>query len=308
MKLILPGGAGFLGRVLSDYFAPHGYEIVALSRGQQAPDGARLVHWDGETLGDWAKELEGADAIINFAGRSVNCRYNDKNKQEIYNSRLNSTRVLGEAIAQCQKSPPLWINSSSATIYRHAEDRDMDEETGEIGHGFSVDVCRRWEEALEEANTPHTRKVTLRTAMVFGPQSGGVMDAFASLAKRGLGGTLGPGTQWMSWIHVEDFARTVEWILQHNELFGAINCAAPNPLPNREFMQILRETANAPIGLPVTSWTLEIGAFFMGTETELLLKSRRVVPGELLKSGFVFRFPDWRAACENILHARDSGC
>lgn len=306
-KLILPGGAGFLGRVLSDYFAPQGYEIVVLSRGNYAPEGARLVRWDGETLGNWASELEGSNAVINLAGRSVNCRYNDKNKQEIYDSRLNSTRVLGEAIAQCQKPPPLWINSSSATIYRHAEDREMDEETGEIRHGFSVDVCQKWEAVLNEANTPHTRRIALRSAMVFGPQSGGVMDAFASLTKRGLGGTLGTGTQWVSWIHSEDFARIVEWVLLHNQLSGPVNCAAPHPLLNHEFMKILRETAKAPFGLPATSWMLEIGAFFMGTETELLLKSRRAVPCRLLESGFAFHFPDWRTACENILHARDSG-
>ena len=305
-KLILPGGAGFLGRVISDHFAPKGYEVVVLSRGHQVLDKARVVFWDGQTLADWASELEGADAVINLAGRSVNCRYNAKNKQEIYDSRLNSTRILGEAIAQCRKAPAIWINSSSATIYRHAEERDMDEDTGEIGGGFSVDVCQKWEAALDEAHTPDTRKVALRTAMVFGPQSGGVMDAFEALARRGLSGTLGPGTQWVSWIHAEDFARSIEWILQHNQLSGAVNCAAPKPLPNHEFMRVLRQTVKAPFGLPATAWMLTIGAFFMGTETELLLKSRRVVPGKLLKSGFTFHFPNWPEACQNILNESNS--
>ncbi len=228
MKLILPGGAGFLGRVLTDYFAPQ-YEIVVLSRGNQAPKGARLVRWDGETLGDWVQECDGAEAIINLAGRSVNCRYNEANKQEIYESRLKSTRVLGEAIALCKNAPRVWINSSSATIYRHAQDRAMDEATGEIGHGFSVDVCQKWEAVLNEADTPSTRKIALRTAMVFGPQSGGVMDAFATLARRGLGGTLGSGNQFVSWIHADDFTRSIEWILQHENLSGAVNCASPKP-------------------------------------------------------------------------------
>lgn len=308
MKLILPGGAGFLGRVLTAHFAAQGWKIVVLSRGNSAPDGARLVFWDGETLGDWAHEFEGADAVVNLAGRSVNCRYNAKNKQEIYDSRLKSTKVIGEAIARCEKPPPVWINSSSATIYRHAEDREMDESNGEIGSGFSVDVCQKWEAELNAAKTPRTRKIALRAAMVFGPQPGGVMDAFATITRRGLGGALGNGSQFVSWIHADDFARSVQWIIEHEELSGAINCAAPGPLPNREFMRILRAACRVSFGLPTAKWMLEIGAFFMGTETELMLKSRRVVPGKLLQSGFAFKFTDWRAACEDIVHPNHFRC
>jgi uncharacterized protein (TIGR01777 family) len=263
-----------------------------------------LVHWDGEKLDEWANEIDGADAIINLAGRSVNCRYNDRNKQEIYDSRLKPTKILGEAIAQCKQPPIIWINSSSATIYRHAEDRAMDEANGEIGNGFSVDVCQKWEATFNEAETPHTRKVALRTAIVFGSQKGGAMDAFEMLARRGLGGTLGPGTQFVSWIHAADFARAIEWIFNHDDLSGPVNCAAPHPISNREFMQILRETVHAPLGLPATSWMLAVGAFLMGTETELLLKSRRVVPGKLQESGFEFRFPDWQIACDSIISER----
>ncbi len=302
-KLILPGGNGFLGRVLTEHFVPQGWDVVVLSRGDSATNGARLVRWDGAALGDWTQEFEGADAVVNLAGRSVNCRYNAANKQEIYDSRLKSTKVIGQAIAQCQKAPPVWINSSSATIYRHAEDRAMDEASGEIGSGFSVDVCRKWEAELNAANTPRTRKIALRTAMVFGPQPGGVMDAFATITRRGLGGALGKGNEFVSWIHADDFARSVQWIIEHDELSGAINCAAPNPIPNREFMRVLREVCRVPFGLPAARWMLEIGAFFMKTETELMLKSRRVVPGKLLESGFAFHFADWRAACENIVHA-----
>lgn len=299
--IVIPGGAGYLGRVLSSYFTQRSYNVVTLSREPHEDEPA--VHhcqWDGATLGDWTKHFEGAAAVINLAGRSVNCRYNEKNKREIYDSRLLSTRVVGEAIAACTKPPAVWINSSSATIYRHALDRDMDEESGEIGTGFSVDVCQQWERVLDETHTPHTRKVALRAAMVCGHREGGVMDALRSLAAKGLGGTAGTGDQYVSWIHEEDFARAVDWILECDALSGAVNCAAPQPLPNAEFMRLLREAFRRPIGLPATAWMLEIGAAVLGTETELLLKSRRVVPRKLLESGFVFRYPQWREAVQQI--------
>jgi uncharacterized protein (TIGR01777 family) len=256
--------------------------------------------WDGATVGDWAKYFEGAAAVINLAGRSVNCRYNERNKREIYDSRLHSTRVIGEAIAACVKPPAVWINSSSATIYRHALDRDMDEESGEIGTGFSVDVCRQWERVLDEAAAPHTRKVALRAAMVCGRQKGGVMDALRALTTKGLGGTAGKGNQYVSWIHEEDFARAIAWILECEALSGPVNCSAPHPLPNAEFMRLLRCAFHRPIGLPAAAWMLEIGAVVLRTETELLLKSRRVVPRKLLESGFSFHYPHWREAVQEI--------
>jgi uncharacterized protein (TIGR01777 family) len=284
--IVIPGGSGYLGGVLADYFARQCRPVVILSRRKRIDDGPiRYAAWDGETPGEWAREFEGAAAIVNLAGRSVNCRYNARNRQEIYDSRLRSTKAVGEAIARCADPPPVWINASSATIYRHALDRPMDEASGEIGTGFSVDVCLKWERALAEADTPQTRKVALRTAIVFGP-GGGAFEAFHSLVRRGLGGTLGRGDQFVSWIHAEDFARSVEWIIRHAELEGPVNCAAPNPLPNREFMRLLREACGKR------------------TETELLLKSRRVVPGKLLASGFQFRFPHWEDAVRNILAER----
>lgn len=266
-----------------------------------ASDSVKYVQWDGTTLGQWAEELEGATAIINLAGRSVNCRYNEANKREIYASRLAATKVIGEAIARCTNPPKVWLNSSSATIYRHAEDRPMDEATGEVGEGFSVDVCQQWEQALANASTPHTRKVALRTAMVFGRGAGGVFAAFHNIVKLGLGGTLGQGTQFVSWIHAEDFCRALDWILTHPELDGAINLASPQPIPNAEFMRIFREVCRQPIGLPASEWMLEIGAFFLRTETELLLKSRRVVPGRLLASGFQFTYPRFEEALREIV-------
>lgn len=304
-RIVIAGGAGYLGRFVSRHFARQGYAVVVLSRrAAEPPPGARCVAWDGETPGDWQREVDGAAALINLAGRSVNCRYTARNRQAIYESRLRSTAVLGEAIAACAQPPPVWINSSSATIYRHALDRPMDEATGEIGTGFSVDVCLKWEAALAGAPTPHTRKVALRSALVLGPGRGGVMEAFLQIVLLGLGGTLGRGDQYVSWVHVEDFLRALDWLIGHPELDGLVNCAAPHPLPNREFMAALRRACRQPVGLPAARWMLEVGAFFLRTETELLLKSRRVVPGRLLASGFRFRYGELHAALEQLLQER----
>jgi uncharacterized protein (TIGR01777 family) len=299
--IVMPGGAGYLGRHLASYFAARGDRVVILTRHPAGDVGLiRQIEWDGKTLGDWAAALEGAHAVVNLAGRTVNCRYNAKHKREIYDSRLDSTRVIGQAIAGCANPPAVWINSSSATIYRDARDRAMDEKTGEIGTGFSVDVCQKWEEALNEAATPGTRKVALRTAIVFGPGAGGPFEAFRRIVKLGLGGTLGPGDQFVSWVHSHDFCRAVEFLMERQDLSGPVNVAAPNPVPNREFMRIFRQVLHKRIGLPATRWMLELGAFFLRTETELLLKSRRVIPGRLVEAGFEFEFPEFGAALEDI--------
>lgn len=301
-KLVLPGGNGYLGRFVIGHFRRPGWEVVVLSRRSAADDaGVRHVHWDGKSVGPWAAELEGAAAVVNLAGRSVDCRYNAANRAEIYASRLDSTRVLGEAIARCAAPPPVWINSSSATIYRHAEDRPMDEATGEIGDGFSVDVCRKWERTLAEARTPATRKVATRGALVLGPGPGGVLEVLLRLVRLGLGGPMGNGRQYVSWVHHDDYCRAVEWLIEHPELEGAVNVSAPSPLPNREFMRILRRVGGVPFGLPAARWMLEIGAFFLRTETELTLKSRRVLPARLLASGFRFSYPEVEAAVAEIV-------
>lgn len=290
-----------MGGVLARHFAGKGCAVVVLSR-QDRPSqgGVQYVVWDGETVGEWARELDGAEAVVNLAGRSVNCRYNPANRDEIYESRLRSTRAIGEAIAACAAAPPVWINSGSATIYRHALDRPMDEATGEIGTGFSVDVCLKWEKALNDAPTPATRKAALRSALVLG-RGGGVMEAFLTIVRLGLGGTLGRGDQFVSWIHEADFARAVEWLIAHPDLEGPVNLASPHPVPNAEFMRTLRQVCRQPIGLPATEWMLEIGAIVLRTETELLLKSRRVVPTRLLESGFKFEYPELHRALEAIM-------
>ncbi len=302
LRIIIPGGTGFLGHHVSAYFAAQNYEVVVLTRSPKPDSVARQVAWDGAMLGSWAQEFDGAVAVINLAGRTVNCRYNEKNKREIYDSRLRSTAVIGKAIEQCAAPPPVWINSSSATIYRYAEDRAMDEETGEIGEGFSVDVCQQWEKALAEATTPHTRKIALRAAMVFGHGDDGPYAMFHRLVRFGLGGTMGSGNQYISWIHIEDFTRALAWLIAHDELDGAINLSSPNPMPNREFMRLFRAACHQPMGLPATRWMLELGAVFLRTETELPLKSRRVIPRRLLESGFRFEFPTVSKALEHLVN------
>ena len=309
--MVLPGGSGYIGRHISRHFAAKGWEVVLLSRNENEPAGnVRTVWWDGVNLDTWAEELDGADAVINLAGRTVNCRYNKKNRQQIYDSREFSTKVVGEAIARAERPPSVWFNASSATIYRHALDRSMDEVTGEVDKvekgnpgnkwEFSVDVVNRWEAALFNANTPDTRRISMRLSMVFGTGKGGVYEAFRNIARLGLGGTQGPGNQYVSWLHVEDLVRMIEWCIGCETLDGAINMVAPNPMPNREFLKALRDACGAKFGLPAASFLLEIGAFFMRTETELLLKSRRVVPGKLLGSGFVFNHPNWPQAAQAI--------
>jgi uncharacterized protein (TIGR01777 family) len=300
VKVVIPGGSGYLGRILSRYFVGQGHEVCVLSRASSSEQAWRVVQWDAKTIGTWASEIDGADVVVNMAGRSVNCRYTEANKAEIYSSRLDSTRVVGEAIGQAIKPPSVWLQSSSATIYRHAMDRPMDEATGELGKGFSVDVCQKWEKALDDAATPNTRKVALRAAMVMGPGKGGAFYAFYDLARKGLGGPMGGGEQFVSWIHHLDFCRSIEWLITH-ELSGVVNLASPNPLRNKEFMKEIRDALGVKFGLPSTKWMLEIGAFFLRTETELPLKSRRAIPGRLLQEGFEFKFPTWPEACRDII-------
>lgn len=305
-KIILAGGSGFLGNVLADYFAAKGMGVVILTRRPgQRTDTIREVRWDDETVGDWLKELEGARALINLAGISVNCRYHARNRKLLLDSRLNSTRVLGEAIARCATPPPVWLNSSTATIYKHNFGPAWDE-SGEIGGCveakdiFSVHIATEWERVVNEANTPRTRKVALRSAMVLGHGGNSVLPNLLRLGRLGLGGTLAGGRQFVSWIHEADFCRAVEWIINQETLSGPVNLAAPNPVANGEFMATVRKACGAPFGLPATRWMLEIGAFFLRTETELLIKSRRVVPGKLLSSGFNFRFEHLTPAIEDL--------
>ena len=307
VRLILPGGSGFLGQLLARAFQQRGHDVVVLARGQARF--GRVVRWDGRSLGAWADELDGADVVINLAGRSVNCRYDAENRRAILGSRVESTHVVGDAIASARKPPRAWLQASTATIYAHRYDVPNDEATGQLGGSepsapdtwrFSIDVAREWERTATERSTPRTRLVLMRSAMVMSPDRGGIFDTLLALVRRGLGGTSGDGRQFVSWIHETDFVRAVKWIVDRDEIAGAINLASPSPLPNREFMQTLREACGVPIGLPATRWMLEVGAVFLRTETELILKSRRVVPGRLIRDGFVFRYPLWADAAREL--------
>lgn len=304
MKIVLAGGSGYLGSVMTAYYAKGGNEIIVLSRKAQPDNGnVRTIEWDAKTTGPWCEALEGADLLINFTGRNVNCRYNEENKREILESRLDSTSVLGTAIRRLKRAPKVWIQSASATIYRHAEDRFMDEVNGEIGEGFSVEVCKRWEEEFQAQPTPHTRKVLLRTGIVLG-RGGGVMPRLINLVKSGLGGKQGNGKQYISWIHEQDLAGIIDWLYKHPLADGVFNCTGPNPVRNKYFMDTLRTLCKVPLGFPSPKWLLEIGAWLIGTETELILKSRWVMPARLLEAGYEFRFPTLGPALWDIVNNR----
>ncbi len=306
-KLILAGGRGFLGSTLTSHFAAKGWEIVVLTRNPSPHNSAaREIAWDAKSPGPWCRELEGATALINLCGRSVDCRATPANRKLILDSRVDSTRAIGNAIASCAKPPITWLNSSSATLYRHTLGPAWDETgsdftpTPSVHDAFSIDVILAWESALNATPTPSTRKVALRTTMILGHASNSVFPVLSRLARFGLGGRMGSGHQFVSWMHHLDFSRAVEWIIHHPDLQGPVNMAAPNPLPNADMMSLFRHSVGMPIGLPATEWMLEIGAFFLRTETELILKSRRVTPGKLLASGFQFTFPTLAEALQDL--------
>lgn len=308
MKLVLPGGTGHLGQMLARGLGQRGHEIVVLSRGRGNEPG--IVHWDGRSAGPWAREVDGADAVINLAGRSVNCRYSKANLREMMDSRVASTRAVGLAIAAAARPPRVWLQMSTATIYAHRFDAANDEATGRIGGDepdapahwrTSIDIAQAWERAQREANTPATRKVALRSAMVMSPERGGVFDMLLRLTRCGLGGPIAGGRQFVSWIHSSDLLRAVEFLMERDDIDGPINLAAPGPLPQRDFMAALRATVGIPVGLPATRWMAEVGAFFLRTETELVLKSRRVAPGRLLEAGFRFEFTEWATAADDLV-------
>jgi uncharacterized protein len=300
-KIVLAGGNGYLGTVLANYYKDKAKEIVILSRHEkQTEQNIRTVVWDGKTRGKWTAELVNADMLINLCGKNVNCRYTEKNKAGIFASRLLPTELLGMVICELFEPPKLWINIASATIYRHAEDRPQDEETGEIGAGFSVNVCTAWEAAFNKYDTPKTRKVILRMGIVLGRYDS-VFPRLLNLVKMGMGGRQGNGLQYVSWVHEQDVARSTEWIAGHPGLTGIFNCTAPHAVKNAVLMKIIRKTYGMPFGLPAPKWLLRIGALVIGTETELILKSRWVVPKRLLHSGFTFQFEKAEEAIADIL-------
>lgn len=299
-KIIIAGGSGYLGKCLERHYANKGYEIVIPSGIQQKFKFARCITWDAEQLGKWTEELEGAQALINLTGKSVDCRYNAKNKRLILESRVNSTRALAIALQACENPPVVWVNASSATYYRHAEDREMDEKTGEAGTGFSVDVVKAWEQEVEKVELPKTRKVIARTGIVLGEKSP-AFNRLVQLVKIGLGGKMGNGNQYISWLHEQDFCRPIDYFIA-SDSEGVYNVTGPKPTPNTDFMRALRKQVKAPVGIPSPKWMLEIGAFVLRTETELILKSRRVVPRRLQSEGFAFQFNTVNKIFNHLVH------
>ncbi|PZE22167.1 TIGR01777 family oxidoreductase [Paenibacillus xerothermodurans] len=291
-KVILAGGTGFIGAYFQEQFERLGYDVHIISR-----QPSHIAWRDTEGI---VQALESADILINLAGKSVNCRYNRRNQEEIVNSRTETTNILGNAVLACTVPPKLWINSSTATIYRHAEDRPMTEESGEIGSGFSVEVAKAWERAFFSFDLPHTRQIALRIAIVLGAH-GGVLTPYKNLVRFGLGGIQGPGSQKFSWIHVEDLFHIILFLQQREDLSGVFNCSSPHPITNRELMQHFRTIMNRKIGLPAPKWMLELGALAIRTETELILKSRWVIPEKLLKHGYEFKFATIDQALRDIL-------
>lgn len=305
MKIVIPGGSGQVGRLLAQAWGD-AHEVHVLSRSAQG-----LHHWDGASLGPWAELLEDADVVINLAGRTVDCRYNDRNLRQMMDSRVRSTRVVGEAIAACARPPRLWLQMSTATIYAHSLDRPNDERSGRIGGWepdapvywkHSIDIALAWERELELAQVPdRVRKVALRTAMVMTPEAGGVFSVLRRMARLGLGGPIAGGQQKVSWIHGRDFVRALEFLIANPDIEGPVNLCAPGPLPQRELMAQLRDALGVPLGLPATAWMAELGALALQTDTELLLKSRYVLPGRLQEAGFAFAHPQWGEAVRDLL-------
>ncbi|MCL7495368.1 TIGR01777 family oxidoreductase [Streptomyces sp. MCA2] len=307
MKIVIPGGTGQVGNILNRALSAAGHEVVVLTR---RPVREGEVHWDGATLGPWAAAVDGSDVVINLAGRSVSCRYTPANLQEMMSSRVDSARVVGEAIAAAARPPRVWLQMSTATLYAHRFDAPHDEATGVVGGSEpgvpdywanSVEIAKAWERAQEEARTPDTRKVALRSSMVMSPDRGGVFDVLLRLARLGLGGPVAGGAQYVSWIHDRDFVRAVEFLTDRGDLTGPVNLTAPAPLPQRGFMRALRAAWGVPVGLPATKWMARLGAFALRTDTELLLKSRRVVPGRLLEAGFTFAYDAWPEAADDLV-------
>jgi uncharacterized protein (TIGR01777 family) len=297
MKITIAAGTGFLGKNLERYFTEKGNQVYILTRN---PKRKNEIYWDAKNLSEWKNYIENTDVLINLTGKSVDCRYNEKNKQEIYSSRIESTKILQQAIDQCINKPKVWLNASSATIYVHSETHLNTEENGIIGDDFSMNICKSWENEFFKGNSDNVRKVALRTSIVLG-NNGGAFPKLKMLTKFGLGGKQGRGNQNVSWIHIEDFCRAVEFIIDNENISGEINITAPNPLCNEEFMRELRQQMKVPFGLNAPVWQLEIASVFLNTETELLLKSRNVYPDKLMKSGFQFSYSEIDLAFKNLI-------
>lgn len=310
MKIVIPGGTGQIGSVLVPPLVAAGHEVVVLSRGRSGYPGTRTVRWNGIEQGPWSRELDGAQVVINLAGRSVDCRYDKHNLTDMLASRIDSTRAVGKAIAAAANPPSVWLQASTATIYAHTFGPAHDEHSGVIGGHepdvpnywrYSIEIAEAWERELMAANTPRTRRVALRMAMLMGPTRGGPFRIMERLARLGLGGAIGGGRQYMSWVHDRDLVRSIEFLIDRDDLDGVVNICAPNPLPHADFMRALRDAVGMPLGVPAPAWLFELATLVHRTDSELILKSRRVVPRRLAEAGFRFEFEHWPDAARDLV-------
>ncbi|MDR6919669.1 TIGR01777 family oxidoreductase [Chryseobacterium sp. 2987] len=299
MKIIIAGGTGFLGENLEKYFTEKEDQVFILTRN---PKRKNEIYWNASELGEWQNVLDGSDVLINLTGKSVDCRYHDKNKKEIYTSRINSTKILQDAINQCKIKPKIWLNASSATIYTHSETQLNTEKNGIIGDDFSMNICKSWEKEFFSVQNEEVRKVALRTSIVLG-RNGGAFPKLRMITKLGLGGKQGRGEQKVSWIHIDDFCWAVDWIIRHEDISDVINITSPEPVSNKELMATMRKLLKVPFGLNAPVWQLEIASLFLGTETELLLKSRNVYPEKMMRSGFQFTYFNLEAALKDLFRS-----
>ncbi|TXE15888.1 TIGR01777 family protein [Psychroserpens burtonensis] len=299
MKTItIAGGSGFLGQILEDYFTKKGDHVYILTRTVQRKND---IYWNAKDLEDWTTILEQTDVLINLTGKSVDCRYNEDNKQQILNSRIDSTHALGLAINLCEDPPEVWFNSSTATIYRHSTDLQMTKKMGEIGDDFSMNIAKSWEKAFYSITNPKTRKIALRTSIVMG-KHGGATEPLKNLVKFGLGGKQASGNQKISWIHELDFARAIDFLIVNDALDGNFNLAVPTPTNNKTLMTSFRKVMNIPFGISHPEWLIKLGAKLIGTEPELVMKSRNVIPERLLENEFKFIHSDIEIALDNLIN------
>lgn len=298
-KVVLAGGTGFLGRALAKKLDETGYEAVVLSRKYKPVAGAREVRWDGKTVGEWAEELEGAAAVINLSGAPVAKRWTPACRELIVSSRVEPTRAIGEAILACKAPPSVWINASAVGIYGDAGDQLLNEDS-KLGDDFLATTTIAWEKAATDFSLPATRLVLPRIGVVLG-EGGGAFDLLLKLTRCFLGGHLGDGKQWLSWIHVDDLTGIVLWAMEHPGIHGPVNAVAPAPERNRDFMIELRRAARRPWSPPVPAFAIRIAEKFGGPPSDPALASTRASAEKALQAGYRFQFPALRQALEQLV-------
>jgi uncharacterized protein (TIGR01777 family) len=298
-RCVLAGGSGFLGTALAEQLVQKGYEVIVLGRSPAKVVGnVRHLQWDGRVVGAWLEAIDGCEAVVNFTGKSVVCRYTPENRKEIVSSRVDSVKVIAEAIARCKQPPKAWVQCGSLAIYGDAGERICDE-NAVPADGFSAETCLLWEQTFEAARLPATRKVLLRIGFVLGEDKG-ALATLAKLAKFYLGGTVGSGRQYMSWVDAHDMNQMFLWGIERPEIKGVFNATSPNPVTNAQFMLDLRHSLNRPWSPPVPAWAVRIGAGLMGIEPELALTGRRCIPARFQNNGFEFKYPILREALDDL--------